>query len=209
MSDSKLRELERRWRETGSVEDEAAYLRERVRVGDLTQERLELAAYCGHEGARRAVAQAPYPPKDPVEFALTLPGRNRLLLVLAAICSASLALTEFEARHPSDNRPRAAILAARAWLLCPCSSHAHAVEACLTPADLAALHTQETGTGELAHASARAAEAAAATVTSRSPLASTRKATSFACIAVEPSQVRERMARALAAWALQGHVPET
>ena len=47
MSDSKLRELERRWRETQSVEDEAAYLRERVRVGDLTQERLELAARTG------------------------------------------------------------------------------------------------------------------------------------------------------------------
>ena len=54
MSDQKLRELERRWKETGSPDDEAAYLLERVRVGNLTQERLELAAYCGHEGARRA-----------------------------------------------------------------------------------------------------------------------------------------------------------
>ncbi len=52
MSDEKLRELERRFKETGSVEDEAAWLKERVRVGDLTQERLELAAYCGHEGAK-------------------------------------------------------------------------------------------------------------------------------------------------------------
>lgn len=54
MSDCRLRELERRWRETGSVEDEAAYLRERVRVGNLTEEKLELAAYCGHEGAMHA-----------------------------------------------------------------------------------------------------------------------------------------------------------
>ncbi len=38
MSDSKLRELERRWRETQAVEDEAAYLLERVRVGELEQE---------------------------------------------------------------------------------------------------------------------------------------------------------------------------
>lgn len=45
MGDEKLRELERRWRESGTVEDEAAYLLERVRVGDLTQERLELAAH--------------------------------------------------------------------------------------------------------------------------------------------------------------------
>lgn len=55
MSDQKLRDLERRWKETGTVEDEAAYLLERVRVGDLSQERLELAAYCGHEGARKSL----------------------------------------------------------------------------------------------------------------------------------------------------------
>lgn len=54
MSDERLRELERRWRECGSVEDEAAYLRERVRVGELTKERLELAAYCGEPGAQLA-----------------------------------------------------------------------------------------------------------------------------------------------------------
>ena len=30
MSDAKLRDLERRWKETGSVQDEAAYLLERV-----------------------------------------------------------------------------------------------------------------------------------------------------------------------------------
>lgn len=59
MSDQRLRELERKWRESGSVEDEAAYLRERVRVGDLTQERLELAAYCGHEGARASLPDSP------------------------------------------------------------------------------------------------------------------------------------------------------
>ncbi len=58
MTDSKLRELERRWKETGSTEDEAAYLLERVRVGDLDQEKLELAAYSGHEGARLALGDA-------------------------------------------------------------------------------------------------------------------------------------------------------
>ena len=51
MTDSRLQELKRAWEASGSVEDEAAYLRERVRVGDLTQERLELAAYCGHPAA--------------------------------------------------------------------------------------------------------------------------------------------------------------
>jgi hypothetical protein len=35
MSDQKLRDLERRWKETGTVEDEAAYLLERVRVAQV------------------------------------------------------------------------------------------------------------------------------------------------------------------------------
>ena len=39
--DEKLRDLERRFRQTGSPDDEAAWLLERVRVGDLTQEMLE------------------------------------------------------------------------------------------------------------------------------------------------------------------------
>ena len=66
MSDARLRELERRWRESGSVEDEAAYLRERVRVGDLRQDRLELAAYCGHEAAARI--SGAMGPKDLVDW---------------------------------------------------------------------------------------------------------------------------------------------
>ena len=37
MSEEHLRELERRFQESGSVEDEAAWLLERVRVGDLDQ----------------------------------------------------------------------------------------------------------------------------------------------------------------------------
>jgi hypothetical protein len=55
MSDQRLRELERRWRETGSVEDEAAYLLERVRTGSLDREMLELAAYCGHPASNRCL----------------------------------------------------------------------------------------------------------------------------------------------------------
>ena len=38
MSDARLRELERRWRETGTVEAEAAWLRERVRPEAMQEE---------------------------------------------------------------------------------------------------------------------------------------------------------------------------
>jgi len=57
MSDTDLRGLERRWRETGSVEDEAAWLHARVQAGELEQSRLRLAAYLLHEGARLALVR--------------------------------------------------------------------------------------------------------------------------------------------------------
>ena len=76
MTDTKLRELERRWKESGSPEDEAAYLLERVRVGDLEKEKLELAAYCGHEGARLALG----------DEAPVFPGRNERVHGLLRSC---------------------------------------------------------------------------------------------------------------------------
>ena len=52
MTDQRLRRLEREVAASPSPEAEAALLRERLRAGTLSLERLELAAYCGHEGAR-------------------------------------------------------------------------------------------------------------------------------------------------------------
>ncbi len=58
MSDEKLRELERRWKESGSVEDESAWLRERVRVGDLAPSKLQLVAELGDPAAQHALGHA-------------------------------------------------------------------------------------------------------------------------------------------------------
>lgn len=55
MGDQRLRELDRRRRETGRAEDAAAWLAERLRAGELARDRLELAAACGDAGARRAL----------------------------------------------------------------------------------------------------------------------------------------------------------
>lgn len=55
MSDARLRELERAWRETGATADRAAWLKERVRTGALRRERLALAAHLGDEAARGAL----------------------------------------------------------------------------------------------------------------------------------------------------------
>lgn len=58
MSDQRLRECERRFRETGSVEDEAAWLRARVRVGSLDPERLDLLAVIDYPAAILALDSA-------------------------------------------------------------------------------------------------------------------------------------------------------
>jgi len=93
VTDVRLRELERRWKESGAPKDELAWLTERVRggerldwesysrlaeldvqaaadylrkrvdEGDLSQERLELAALCGHEVARVAGSTPIAPPE--------------------------------------------------------------------------------------------------------------------------------------------------
>lgn len=60
MTDHRLRRLEREVASSPSLESEAALLRERLRAGTLSPERLELAAYCGHEGARGALGIAPW-----------------------------------------------------------------------------------------------------------------------------------------------------
>ncbi len=51
MSDERLRELERRFRVSGSVENEAAWLRARMQAGELEQSKLELAAHLGYQAA--------------------------------------------------------------------------------------------------------------------------------------------------------------
>jgi len=51
VSDHRLQTLRRRWLETGAHEHEADYLRERVRHGELSVDRVALAAYLGHPAA--------------------------------------------------------------------------------------------------------------------------------------------------------------
>lgn len=115
MSDERLREAERKWKESGSVADEARYLLERVRVGDLTRERLELAAYCGHEGAAVATG-APPPPSACSTWANGLAAFGRAVLVRAAAEAAAHALVVWSAKFPYDPRPSDAVEVARASL---------------------------------------------------------------------------------------------
>ena len=122
MTDSRLQQLRRAWEASGSVEDEAAYLRERVRVGELSQERLELAALCGHEPARASLED---PPKDqpPVAWAETL---GKLLFSVDVGRAASIAhdlalpyLPQWEQAYPEVREPRLALEAVSSWVEAP------------------------------------------------------------------------------------------
>ena len=128
MSDEKLRELERRWKETGGVEDEAAFLLERVRTGELTQERVAYAAALGHEPALRTgfeVAKLPASWKEQAIAGAEL--LSRLEAVLWACEVAELALRQHW--DVDDDRPARAIAAAREWVMCPCEAHAEHADA--------------------------------------------------------------------------------
>jgi len=52
-----LGELERAFKDTGSVEDEAAWLRERVRRGELDEHQISIAAYFGYPAAELVAAR--------------------------------------------------------------------------------------------------------------------------------------------------------
>jgi len=128
VSDARLRELERRWKETGSPDDEAAYLLERVRVGDLTRERLELAAYCGRQGAARACASQP-PAEGRTLMAESLRAAMATLLRVfgvQALVRACMAI--FEGGKLQGDASVAPILARTAeWLYCKSPESALAV----------------------------------------------------------------------------------
>lgn len=55
MTDTKLQTLKQAWEASGSIEDEAAWLRARAMSGEISLERLGLAGECGHPAARLAL----------------------------------------------------------------------------------------------------------------------------------------------------------
>lgn len=121
MGDGDLRALERRWHETGEVEDEARWHVARVRSGALSQDRLDLAAAMGVPGALAAVSRK-RPPKPPGSEKglrawlgdLELHGAEPVRRAALAVAGLSLA----EALRARRRRPPfhpALVRAARAW----------------------------------------------------------------------------------------------
>ena len=137
-----MRELERRWGETGASEDEAELLRERVRAGSLEPARLELAALLAHPGAVLACGLAPMelPPVPASEWAelersqdvawlrelLERAGEAALLRAVAAVLARTMGVEDPASPHarlaaqvdalalaPEDEQRRVALRAHR------------------------------------------------------------------------------------------------
>lgn len=104
VSDLRFRETRRRWLETKTPATEADYLRECVRVGCLEPQSLELAAFCGREGAVWALGGFQNE-EDPERWVFLL-GRWGLRAVAAA--AASFVKTAATGVCESDSR--------RAWV---------------------------------------------------------------------------------------------
>jgi hypothetical protein len=141
MTDARLRDMERRWRESGSATGEAGYLTERTRAALLRPDMLALAAFLGHAAARLALPDDAPPEMGVVEpwnrWLLEWSERLRRLPAWDTALYARAALAAFEAspefndqrrewrrQHPADPRPEEAIASLEAFALCPCVEHA-------------------------------------------------------------------------------------
>ncbi len=126
MSDERLRELERCWQETKSLEAEAAWLRGRVRAGDLGEDKLRLASFLGHHAALVAAGGVPETLPDSAESS------DALVTVVSGLAAwgpevvfrAGMAIASVVAHHwkhdlPTDTRFQEAYEAALAWLHSP------------------------------------------------------------------------------------------
>jgi hypothetical protein len=139
VADERLRALERAAQDDPSRS--AELLVARMRRGDLTRERVELAAYCGHEAARLVVdpdhrvgtyfhlpptADRPHgihgdgvPLRDTVS---DLARWGASVLVRASVAAARAAYARW-ALGAHAYRAFHAIRAAEEWLACPCDGH--------------------------------------------------------------------------------------
>ena len=153
MSDDARRAAERRWRETGEVDDGRRFLAQLVRAGGdevqilqvrlairhLHEERVLLAAHVGHAPARAALgARAPSRAASPdpteaaplEEWARDLHDFGQAVSVRAALAAGRLTASTLPAEATDrETDPRRALDAAEDWLACPCPRHRSEAEA--------------------------------------------------------------------------------
>ncbi len=128
MSDLRVRQLQRRWEETNALEDEAAWLAERIRAGEITGPQAKLAAAVGHPAAELVTGGSPgMVPKSLVELTeltreFASAGRTSLLLRVGIACAEACNLS-VGGENLDLALANSAVDSAKAWLSCPCEDH--------------------------------------------------------------------------------------
>ena len=107
MSDLRARELERRWRETGALEDRVAWLRQRMRGGELPLERLALAAAVGDAASGVVLGWTERP--DPARLAGVLAELGWARCALIALAATRAVLDRCPAMLLPDEEPPAGL----------------------------------------------------------------------------------------------------
>lgn len=138
MADDDLRALERAWQQSGSVEDEAAWLLQRVRSGELPRERLELAADLGDPASCAALqASGSFQPPDRSQFLVLLQalppleeGLRAALAMVRWLLSQSACNERSEWERELSQKASVALARAEAWVVRPCPEHEAAVLEC-------------------------------------------------------------------------------
>jgi len=119
MSDFRVRQYRRE-----ALQSRGWLLRDRIRLGSLSPERLALAAYAGDEAARYALGdEAPPDVADLARWVAGLDDWGDEALRRACFAALRFALPLWSARFPADDRPAAAVAAAEAYAGCPCAAH--------------------------------------------------------------------------------------
>lgn len=189
-------------------------LEERLRRGELARERVLLAAYVGDETARAALGVLAPGELDLPRFAPAGGDLERWVFglkrwgkpaeVRAGVAIGRMALAAWSARYPRDPRLEAAVLAAEAWVACPCAAHAEAAHAAAHV--VALIPDQEHAEDERDVRPRRARscfEGVAGAVRSTSPTSAwTCSSAAYAAELTSDEAVRAAVREALVRWAL-------
>lgn len=193
MTDARLRELERRWKETLAPADEAAYVRERIRALGIDRALVEVAAHCGSQGAAESIGQ-PVMSSDGDTAAWLMAmrhwGRQVLVRGLWLMC------THAVKRVPVGDEGASALVAVNEWLRTGSEEALERSRAAGLAIAQRAIRTSERREAELALRDTATAVAA------RDPRAPAQGAIRHASAVLSEEEIRAVVSRGMISWAL-------
>ncbi len=124
--DERLRDLERRWRNSGSLQAEREYVAAAIRSGRLAEEAAQVLRLIAHP----AIVDDPPPTWCPSDVISKFPWEpfGRELHIRMCLAAGWLLLPLWTSEHPDDDRPRRSLEAIGRCVLAPSDSTAEFAE---------------------------------------------------------------------------------